>query len=31
MHGFGPVIVGPDDRALDEPAFHESWEVARSA
>jgi nitrile hydratase beta subunit len=26
MHGFGPVIGGPDDRALDEPTFHEPWE-----
>jgi nitrile hydratase subunit beta len=26
MHGFGPVIRDPSDRALDEPPFHEPWE-----
>jgi nitrile hydratase beta subunit len=26
MHGFGPVIRDPSDRALDEPTFHEPWE-----
>jgi nitrile hydratase beta subunit len=26
MHGFGPVIRDPADRALDEPPFHEPWE-----
>jgi nitrile hydratase len=26
MHGFGPVIRDPGDRAVDEPAFHEPWE-----
>jgi nitrile hydratase beta subunit len=26
MHGFGPVIRDPSDRALDERPFHESWE-----
>jgi nitrile hydratase subunit beta len=26
MHGFGPVISDPSDRALDEPPFHEPWE-----
>jgi nitrile hydratase subunit beta len=26
MHGFGPVISGPDDRVLDEPTFHDPWE-----
>jgi nitrile hydratase len=27
MHGFGPVIRDPGDRALDEPTFHEPWEA----
>lgn len=27
MHGFGPVIREPSDRALDEPPFHEPWEA----
>jgi nitrile hydratase subunit beta len=26
MHGFGPVIRDPSDRAVDEPPFHEPWE-----
>ena len=26
MHGFGPVIRRPSDRALDEPPFHDPWE-----
>jgi nitrile hydratase len=26
MHGFGPVIRDPSERALDEPTFHEPWE-----
>ena len=26
MHGFGPVIRDPSERALDEPPFHEPWE-----
>lgn len=26
MHGFGPVIRDPGDRAPDEPPFHEPWE-----
>jgi nitrile hydratase beta subunit len=26
MHGFGPVIRDPGDRALDEPTFHDPWE-----
>jgi nitrile hydratase subunit beta len=27
MHGFGPVIRDPSERALDEPPFHEPWEA----
>src|SRR4029453_15120652 len=27
MHGFGPVIRDPSERALDEPPFHEQWEA----
>jgi nitrile hydratase subunit beta len=26
MHGFGRVVRDPEDRALDEPPFHEAWE-----
>jgi nitrile hydratase subunit beta len=26
MHGFGPVVRDPSDRAPDEPPFHEPWE-----
>ncbi|MGH9111630.1 MAG: nitrile hydratase subunit beta [Acidimicrobiales bacterium] len=26
MHGFGPVISEPGDRAVDEPTFHAPWE-----
>ena len=31
MHGFGPVIRDPSDRAPDEPPFHEPWEAVAFA